>query len=329
MKIYKPLAAFFALIGVAAILLTFFDYFYELRSEYLDPFYDGVGQELLISSLLFILAGVFYLLHSVSNLKEEIEERRRLDLINHGAVAGAPQVIVAPTDGQALVKAENITKIYDTGKVQVEALRGIDLDIRKGEMVIIMGPSGCGKTTLLNCLSGIDDVTDGKVYIRGMLLTDLKDDERTDYRAARMGFIFQAYNLIPVLRAVENVELPLLILGVNPKDARRRALEALAAVHLEGEALRTPMEMSGGQQQRVAIARAIVNDPEVVFADEPTGNLDEETSQEVVSLLRELNRERGLTLVMVTHDPAVSPYVDRILTMRSGEIVEEKRYQEA
>lgn len=328
MKIYKLLAVFFALVGIAAVLLAFFDIFYDLRSGYLDAFYDGAGQELLITALVLILAGVFYLLHSVSTLKGEIEERRRLDLINHGGFMGAPEVVVA-AEGRALVQAEDITKVYDTGKVQVEALRGIDLDVKKGEMVVIMGPSGCGKTTLLNCLSGIDDVTDGKVYIRGMLLTDLKDNERTDYRAARMGFIFQAYNLIPVLRAVENVELPLLILGVDPKDARKRALESLAAVGLEEEALRKPMEMSGGQQQRVAIARAIVNDPEVVFADEPTGNLDEETGQEVVALLRELNRERGLTLVMVTHDPSLSQYVDRILTMRSGQIVEEKRFQEA
>ncbi len=329
MKVYKPLAVFFALIGIAAAFLTFFDVIYDLRSEYLDPFYDGAGQELLITALLFILAGVLYLLHSVSTLRQEIDERRRLDLINHGEVPGAPEVFVAPADRKALVQAEGITKVYDTGKVQVEALRGIDLDVRKGEMVVIMGPSGCGKTTLLNCLSGIDDVTRGKVYIRGMLLTDLKDNERTDYRAARMGFVFQAYNLIPVLRAVENVELPLLILGVSPKDARRRALEALEAVGLAEEAFRKPMEMSGGQQQRVAVARAIVNDPEVVFADEPTGNLDEETSQEIVALLRELNRERGLTLVMVTHDPSFTDYVDRILTMRSGQIVEERTLQEA
>ncbi len=329
MKPYKPLALFFATIGIAAALVTVFDQIYGLRIGYLDPFYDGVGQELLITTLILILAGLFLVLHQVRVLREELEERRREDVVNGRVGQGTSQVVVAPPDGQPLVRAVGMTKVYDTGKVKVDALRGIELEVKKGEMVVIMGPSGCGKTTLLNCLSGIDDVTQGDVYIRGMNLSDLKDAERTDYRAARMGFVFQSYNLIPVLTAVENVELPLLILGVDPKDSRRRALEAMVAVGLEEEALRKPMEMSGGQQQRVAIARAIVNEPEVVFADEPTGNLDSETSQEVVSLLRELNRSRRLTLVMVTHDPTISQHADRILTMRSGQIVEEKRLQEA
>ncbi len=329
MKPYKPLALFFAAIGLAAGIVTVFDQIYDLRLEYLEPFYDGAGQELLITTLLLILAGIFFLLHQVAALRRELEERRRGELLNQGVGREPAEVVVSPPDGEPLVKAVGITKVYDTGKVKVDALRGMDLEVRKGEMVVIVGPSGCGKTTLLNCLSGIDDVSSGEVYIRGMLLSDLKDNERTDYRAARMGFVFQAYNLIPVLTAVENVELPLLILGVNPKEARRKAVESLAAVGLEQEALRKPMEMSGGQQQRIAIARAIVNDPEVVFADEPTGNLDSETSQEVVTLLRELNRSMGLTLLIVTHDPAVNQYADRILTMSSGQIVEERRLQEA
>ncbi|MEE9237043.1 MAG: ABC transporter ATP-binding protein [Thermoplasmata archaeon] len=328
-KPYKPLSLLFAALGIAAGIVTTLDQMYDLRFEFLELFYDGVGQELLITTLLWIFAGIFFLLYQVSALREELEERRRSELLNNRINAGNPEVVVAPTDGEPLLKATGMTKVYDTGKVRVDALRGIDLEVLRGEMVVIMGPSGCGKTTLLNCLSGIDDVTEGQVYIRGMLLSDLKDNERTDYRAARMGFVFQSYNLIPVLTVVDNVELPLLIMGVDPKDARQRALEALSAVNLEEEASRKPMELSGGQQQRVAIARAIVNDPEVVFADEPTGNLDSETSEEVVTLLRELNRSRRLTLVMVTHDPSVSRYADRILTMRSGQIVEEKEFQEA
>ncbi|MFQ5837899.1 MAG: ABC transporter ATP-binding protein [Thermoplasmata archaeon] len=329
MKPYKSLSAFFATLGIGAALLTLFDQVYDLRFGYLDLFYDGPGQELLITTLLWILAGIFLLLHQVKALREELEERRRSELLNGRVGPTDAGVLVTPADGEPLLKAVSMTKMYDTGKVKVDALRGIDLEVRDGEMVVIMGPSGCGKTTLLNCLSGIDDVTQGEVYVRGMLLSELKDNERTDYRAARMGFVFQSYNLIPVLTTVENVELPLLILGRDPKEARRRALEALSAVGLEEESFRKPMELSGGQQQRVAIARAIVNDPEVVFADEPTGNLDSETSQEVVALLRELNRARGLTLVMVTHDPSVTEYAGRILTMSSGLIVEEKKLEEA
>ncbi|MFQ6013756.1 MAG: ABC transporter ATP-binding protein, partial [Thermoplasmata archaeon] len=199
----------------------------------------------------------------------------------------------------------------------------------RGEMIVIMGPSGSGKTTLLNVLSGLDDVSTGTVSIRGLPLSDLSDTDRTDYRAAKMGFVFQSYNLIPVLTAAENVEMPLLILGVRAKEARQRALKALAAVGLEGEGGRRPLELSGGQQQRVAIARAIVNDPEVVFADEATGNLDAETSEEVVALLSQLNKAHGLTLVVVTHDPAVTEYADRILTIRDGLVAEERTLQEA
>lgn len=326
MKLTKALAFFLAAVGAAAALLTLFDQVYELRLPEPAVFYDGLGQEVLITLLVWVVAGILYLLDQVTTLREELEARKRDDLINHGN--GPRNLVVAPSH-EPLVRAVDITKMYDTGSVQVDALRGVNLEVQRGEMVVINGPSGCGKTTLLNCLSGIDDVTTGDVYIRGMRLSDLADRERTDYRAARMGFVFQAYNLIPVLRAVENVELPLLIQGADPEEARQRSLEALAAVGLEEEAHRRPMEMSGGQQQRVSIARAIVNDPEVVFADEPTGNLDSETSQEVVSLLRELNRSRRLTLIMVTHDVAINEHADRVLTMRSGEIVEETRLQEA
>jgi putative ABC transport system ATP-binding protein len=250
---------------------------------------------------------------------------RRRNRTHRPAAAADPATPSMGEDGGPIVVAKGLVKIYDTGTVRVEALRGVDLEVRPGEMVAVMGPSGCGKTTLLNCLSGIDDATEGEVYVGGRRLRDLSDNEKTDFRAARMGFIFQAYNLIPVLRVVENVELPLLILGVDPKEARRRATEALKAVGLEAEATRRPNELSGGQQQRVAIARALVNDPEIVFADEPTGNLDSETTQDVIALLRRLNEERGQTFVLVTHDEGVTRIADRVVAMRSGRI--EKEYK--
>ncbi len=219
-----------------------------------------------------------------------------------------------------IVIARNLAKVYDSGKIAVRALRGVSLDIRRGEMLAVMGPSGCGKTTLLNCLSGIDDCTSGDVWIGGMRLSKLNDNEKTDFRAQKVGFVFQSYNLLPVLNAVENVELPLLVLGREPKETRRKAVESLEAVGLADQTEKMPMEMSGGQQQRVAIARALVNDPDIVFADEPTGNLDSETSAEVVRLLSRLNRERAQTFVIVTHDREVSRATRRVVVMRDGKI---------
>ena len=243
-----------------------------------------------------------------------------------GSRAVGLQTSVAPTseDGGPIAVARNLVKVYDTGSVEVQALRGIDFAVGRGEMVAVVGPSGCGKTTLLNCLSGIDDISDGQVEIDGHDLGSLSDTQKADFRAQKVGFVFQAYNLIPVLRAAENVELPLLISGVEPKEARRRAVTALGAVGLEAEAMRRPAELSGGQQQRVAIARALVNEPSIVFADEPTGNLDSETSRDVMTLLRRLNQERGHTFVLVTHDPNVARVADRVVAMRSGRI--EKEY---
>ena len=229
---------------------------------------------------------------------------------------------LAPTPGEdRILIARKLVKTYDSGEVEVHALRGLNLDIRRGEMVAIMGPSGCGKTTLLNCLSGIDDFTSGEVWIAGKPLSRMGDNEKTDFRAMKMGFIFQNYNLLPVLRAVENVELPLLVRGDDPKGARRKALAALAAVGLEKEAPKKPAELSGGQQQRVAIARALVNEPDVVFADEPTGNLDSETTAEVIDLMRRLHQEKGLTFVIVTHDSAVGNRTQRVILMRNGLIL--------
>ena len=219
-----------------------------------------------------------------------------------------------------IIEATGVHKLYNGGEVQVRALQGIDLSVRQGEMVAIMGPSGCGKTTLLNTLSGIDDITGGQVVIDGADIHALSDKKRTRYRAENMGFIFQSYNLLPVLSAVENVELPLLLGGKRTDDARRLAEASLVLVGLADELKKRPAELSGGQQQRVAIARALVNEPAIVWADEPTGNLDSETSLEVMDLLCSLNDQKGQTFVIVTHDSAVGKRADRIVRMRDGAI---------
>ena len=225
---------------------------------------------------------------------------------------------------KVIIKATAVRKVYDTGKVKVSALNGVDLAIQRGEMVAVMGPSGCGKTTLLNTLSGLDDITQGEVIIDDAPIHAMSDRRRTRYRAEKMGFVFQSYNLLPVLNAVENVELPLLVAGIRNDAARKQAQEALALVGLAGEEQKRPAEMSGGQQQRVAIARALVNGPAIVWADEPTGNLDSETSVAVMDLLCRLNKENGQTFVVVTHDPAVGKRADRIILMRDGLIEGER-----
>ncbi|MGZ4229996.1 MAG: ABC transporter ATP-binding protein [Solirubrobacteraceae bacterium] len=239
--------------------------------------------------------------------------------------------VVAPTStaksAQAalpIVEASNVDKRYDTGQVQVHALRGVSFKVQRGEMVAIMGPSGSGKTTLLNCLSGLDAIDGGEVLIENVALGAMSDDERTDYRARRMGFVFQFYNLMPVLNAVENVELPLLVARVPTKEARAKALDALDMVGLAERAAHLPDELSGGQRQRVTIARALVNDPAIVWADEPTGDLDSENAEEIVALMRTLNRSRGLTFLIVTHDISVGHATDRIVRMVDGQIVDEE-----
>jgi ABC-type lipoprotein export system ATPase subunit len=224
-----------------------------------------------------------------------------------------------------IVEARSVVKTYDSGSVQVQALRGVDLDLARGEMVAIMGPSGCGKTTLLNCLSGLDAIDAGEVLIEGVPLSAMSDRERTDYRAHRMGFVFQYYNLMPVLTAVENVELPLLVSRVKATNARRRAFEALELVGVPERARHLPEQLSGGERQRVTIARALVNDPAIVWADEPTGDLDSSNAQEITALLRRLNLERGLTLLIVTHDISVGHATDRIVRMVDGEVAGEDR----
>jgi putative ABC transport system ATP-binding protein len=224
----------------------------------------------------------------------------------------------------AIIEVAGLVKTYDTGVVRVEALRGIDMAVERGEMVAIMGPSGCGKTTLLNCLSGIDDPTQGRVMIEGTDLSTLDDNTKTSYRARRMGFIFQFYNLLPVLSAVENVELPLLVSGTAPAESRERALASLDRVGLVEWAAHRPGQLSGGERQRVTIARALVNDPAIVWADEPTGDLDSQTADEVMSLMQELNREHQQTFLIVSHDAGVAARCHRTIFMRDGLIEREE-----
>ena len=221
-----------------------------------------------------------------------------------------------------MIWARGVNKTYSTGAVQVHALRGVDLDVRQGEMVAVMGPSGCGKTTLLNCLSGLDEVDSGEIRVENTELHSLPDDERSDYRARRMGFVFQLYNLLPVLSAVENVEMPLLVSGTKPGEARSRSMEILDVVGLSDRAHHLPGELSGGQRQRVTIARALVNEPTIIWADEPTGDLDSETAEDIIQLMRDLNRQNGQTFVVVTHDDYVGSCTDRIIRMRDGQVVD-------
>jgi len=220
-----------------------------------------------------------------------------------------------------IIQAQNVTKIYRTGPFHVEALSQVNLEVSQGEMVAIMGQSGCGKTTLLNCLSGLDTIDEGDIFIRGENLRDLSDNERTTYRAHHMGFIFQDFNLLPVLTAVENVELPMLVSKIPTRKARTRALEMLELVGLSDRAHHRPAELSGGQRQRVTIARALTNDPAIVWADEPTGNLDSETALEIVDLLCRLNQENRQTFVLVTHAAEVGKRANRVITMRDGRII--------
>ncbi len=229
----------------------------------------------------------------------------------------------AATSPEMMVRAVGVSKVYDTGRVEVNALRGVYLDIKRGEMVAIMGPSGCGKTTLLNCLSGLDSISGGDVLIEGTSLKAMSDRQRTRYRARRMGFVFQFYNLLAVLTAVENVEMPLLLTGVSTKEARARALDILDLVGLRERANQRPAEMSGGERQRVTIARALVNDPAIVWADEPTGDLDSTNAEEIINLMCRLNQERDVTFALVTHDISIGRRAHRIVRMMDGQIVDE------
>ena len=231
------------------------------------------------------------------------------------------------TVSDPIVEARALVKTYVTGdgSRDVSALRGVDFQVQRGEMVAIMGPSGCGKTTLLNCLAGIDGFDGGDVLIDGRSIAHMSDAELTRYRAQSMGFVFQSFNLLPVLSAVENVEFPLLLSGMAPAEARARARASLASVGLSDREDHRPARLSGGQQQRVAVARAVVANPAIVWADEPTGNLDSTSADALMALLRDLNRTRGQTFLVVTHAREVGLLCDRIVHMRDGLVTGEER----
>ncbi|MBN1331982.1 ABC transporter ATP-binding protein [Candidatus Dojkabacteria bacterium] len=222
----------------------------------------------------------------------------------------------------SIIKAKNIKKIYNIGKEnEVRAVDDVDIEVKRGEVVAIMGPSGSGKTTLLNVISGIDEATSGEILIDGQDLQKMGDRKKTKYRARKMGFIFQTFNLIPVLTALENVQMPLLIAGDSAKEAKEKALEMLDVVGLKDRANHKPSELSGGQRQRVTIARALVHNPAVIWADEPTGNLDRKTAFEVFDMILRLNKELDQTMVIVTHDEEIANKTERIIEMESGKII--------
>ena len=221
-----------------------------------------------------------------------------------------------------VLKAVELYKSYRLGKVTVPALRGASLEVREGEFVAIIGPSGSGKTTLLNILGLLDTPDSGELYIDGRSVIGLDDDELSEMRLWKIGFVFQHYNLIPILTALENVEVPMILARVPPKRRVERARQLLRMVGIPHMENHKPTEMSGGQQQRVAIARALANEPSIILADEPTGNLDTKSSEEIVNLMRTLNREKGTTFVVVTHDLDVARKADRILRIRDGKLYE-------
>ncbi len=225
----------------------------------------------------------------------------------------------------ALIQTENLTKIYGTGETAVVALDHVNMAVEKGEFLAVMGPSGCGKSTLLHLIGGLDRPTEGRVLLDGRDLTALRDDDLAALRRRRVGFVFQFYNLIPVLTALENAALPLLLDGVKPAEAHRRAAEWLRRLGMGDRLHYRPDQLSGGQQQRVAIARALVSEPDLILADEPTGNLDSRAGDDIAALLRRISSEWGRTILLVTHDPRVAAHADRILFMKDGRIIDETR----
>ncbi|MBB5014792.1 ABC transporter ATP-binding protein [Rehaibacterium terrae] len=228
----------------------------------------------------------------------------------------------SPGTDAVLVRIRGLTKTYLRGQQRIEVLHGIDLDIPDGDFVALMGPSGSGKTTLLNLIGGLDTPTTGELVVAGERIDRLHGEALARWRADTVGFIFQSYNLMPVLTAQKNVELPLLLTDMGAAERRRRAALALALVGLEDRAEHKPSELSGGQQQRVAIARALVSDPRLLICDEPTGDLDRKTADEVLTLLQALNRRFGKTIVMVTHDPKAAEYANRVVHLDKGTLVD-------
>ncbi|MEJ2759276.1 MAG: ABC transporter ATP-binding protein [Anaerolineales bacterium] len=222
-----------------------------------------------------------------------------------------------------VVDAKDLRKIYVMGDVDVQALRGLSVQIRRGEVISIMGPSGSGKSTLMNMLGCLDRPTSGEYYLDGEAVADMNDDQLAGIRNRKVGFVFQSFNLLPRATALSNVELPLRYANVSGKERRERAIEALESVGLGDRIHHRPSELSGGQQQRVAIARSLINDPAIIMADEPTGNLDSVSGDEIMRLLLNLNKERDTTLIIVTHDPEIAEFTNRIVTIRDGVVVED------
>jgi putative ABC transport system ATP-binding protein len=238
--------------------------------------------------------------------------------VNAAALASQPEASL-------VIQLEHIHKTYTMGDVDVHALRGVSLTIREGEFVAIMGASGSGKSTTMNIIGCLDRPTRGQYILAGQDVSGMSKDERADIRCQKIGFVFQGFNLLSRTSALENVELPMLYAGVDSAERNRRALEALAAVGLAGREQNHPNQLSGGEQQRVAVARALVNNPALILADEPTGNLDSRTSVEVMEIFQRLNRERGITLILVTHEPDIAEYAQRIVVFKDGKI--KKDYQ--
>jgi putative ABC transport system ATP-binding protein len=222
-----------------------------------------------------------------------------------------------------IVETENLTRIYGSGEVQVNALDGVSLQVDTGEFVAVMGPSGCGKSTLLHLLGGLDHPSDGVVKIEGKDLSGLDDDALTDLRREHIGFIFQFFNLLPTLTALDNTALPLVLGGMKPAEAQVKAMEWLEKLEVADRSTHRPDELSGGQRQRVAIARSLVTEPSLILADEPTGNLDSKAAEEFAMLLRETVDKWGRSILLVTHDPRISSYADRVIYLKDGKISEE------
>jgi putative ABC transport system ATP-binding protein len=239
---------------------------------------------------------------------------------------GAHEVVLTrPSEAREVIRLEGIHKTYTMGDVEVHALRGVTLRIREGEFVAIMGASGSGKSTTMNIIGCLDSPTRGSYALDGQDVSALSKDERADIRLRKLGFVFQGFNLLARTSALENVELPMLYAAVEPAERHRRAAEALHSVGLVGREQNHPNQLSGGQQQRVAIARALVNDPTLILADEPTGALDSRTSVEVMDIFQRLNRERRITLVLVTHEPDIAAYADRVVVFKDGRIQKDYR----
>jgi putative ABC transport system ATP-binding protein len=224
---------------------------------------------------------------------------------------------------ESMVEVRNVTKVYERGKQKIEVLHGLTLAIPKGDFVALMGPSGSGKTTVLNLIGGLDQPTSGQISVGGSRLDELRSGELAHWRAHHVGFVFQFYNLMPVLTAEGNVELPLLLTKLTAAQRRKNVAVALQVVGLSDRAKHKPRELSGGQEQRVAIARALVSDPQLLVCDEPTGDLDRSTADEILGLLQVLNREHGKTVVMVTHDPKAAGFASRTLHLEKGQLLEQ------